>query len=94
MKTRITRTKQVARKASVTLEDGFVIIKLPFVTEGKPSSTGKTNIHGATHGPRRVLQETANGMEPVIINNGYLKAIASVFAAPDSLDNSQNDSTN
>lgn len=88
----ITRATDNRRKLSMMLEDGCVVIRIPFAEVGKASTSGKTNIYGSTRGPRRVMRETANGPEPVIIDNGYLKAIASVFAAPNSIE--KTDSTN
>lgn len=74
------------RKLNLTLEDGCVVIRIPLATVSRASKSGKTNLYGSTRGPRRVTKETANGIEPVVIDNGYLKAIASVFVSPNSIE--------
>lgn len=69
------------RKLLVTMEDGMIVIRMPFTTAPVASSTGKSMLYGSTRGPKRVMQEVDGKFEYVTINGGYLKAIASAFVA-------------
>jgi hypothetical protein len=53
------------------IEGGNLVITLPLDKEGRPSSTGKTNIHATTNGGVKVPDVIVNGKPLTISVNAY-----------------------
>lgn len=61
-----------ASKMLVTIEKGYLVVKVPMEAKPKPSSSGKTLVVASSHGNQKTEVEY-EGMPIVVGLNAYVK---------------------